>query len=91
MLKVLWIFVSLQVADLGTTAAVLRLGGVEENPLVKHLMIFGPLEGLILAKLVTVAIGVGCFLAAKPRALLLANFAFAAIVAWNLSIIARLV
>jgi len=91
MLKALWIFVSLQVADLGTTAAVLRLGGVEENPLVRHLMAFGPLEGLILAKLVTVAIGVGCFLATKPRALRLANFVFAAIVAWNLSIIARLV
>jgi uncharacterized protein DUF5658 len=90
MLKALWIFVSLQVADLGTTAAVLRLGGVEENPLVRHLMAFGPLEGLILAKLVTVAIGVGCFLATKPRALRLANFVFAAIVAWNLSIIARL-
>lgn len=91
MVKALWIFVFLQVADLGTTVAVLRLGGVEENPLVKFFMAFGPVEGLILAKLVTVAIGVACFLSTKPRALRLANFVFAAIVAWNLSIIARLV
>lgn len=91
MLKALWVFVFLQVGDLGTTVAVLRLGGVEENPLVKHLMVFGPVEGLILAKVVTVAFGVGCFLAAKHRALRLANLIFAAIVAWNLIILARLV
>ena len=71
--------------------AVLRLGGVEENPLVKHLMAFGPVEGLVLAKAVTLAIGIACFLRTKPRALRLANFVFAGIIAWNLSIIARLV
>jgi hypothetical protein len=89
--KALGIFVLLQLADLGTTVAVLRLGGVEENPLVKLLMVFGPLRGLILAKLVTVAFGVGCFLAAKYRALRTANIVFSAIVTWNLVIIARLV
>jgi len=91
MVKALWVFVFLQAADLGTTMAVLRLGGVEENPLVKLLMAFGPVEGLLLAKLVTLAIGLGCFLSTKPRALRTANFTFAAIVAWNLSIIARLI
>ena len=91
MLKALLIFSFLQLADLGTTVAVLRLGGVEENPLVKHLMVFGPVEGLVLAKVVTLTIGVACFLSAKPRALRLANFVFAAIIAWNVSIIARLV
>jgi len=90
MLKALLIFSCLQLADLGTTVAVLRLGGVEENPLVKLLMSFGPVEGLILAKLLAVALGVGCFVTTKPRALRMANFLFAAIVAWNLSIIARL-
>jgi hypothetical protein len=91
MLKALLTFVFLQLADVGTTVAVLRLGGVEENPLVKHFMVFGPVEGLFLAKLVTIAIGVACFLSGRPRALRLANFVFAAIVVWNLSIIARLI
>lgn len=91
MLKALLVFVFLQVADLGTTMAVLRLGGVEENPLVKLFMALGPVEGLILAKLVTVAIGVGCFLATKHRALRLGNIVFSGIIAWNLSIIARLI
>jgi len=91
MRKVLWIFVFLQLADLATTLAVLRMGGAEENPLVKHLMAFGLVRGLVLAKLLTVAFGVGCFLASKYRALRVANFVFVAIVAWNLSIIARLI
>jgi Domain of unknown function (DUF5658) len=91
MFNALVIFSFLQLADLGTTVAVLRLGGVEENPLVKILMVFGPVAGLILAKLVTLAIGAGCFLSTKPRALRVANVVFAGIVVWNLSIIARLV
>jgi len=37
LVRALWILVFLQVADLGTTVAVLRLGGVEENPLVRFL------------------------------------------------------
>ena len=91
MLKVLLVFIFLQMADLGTTVAVLRLGGVEENPLVKHLMAFGPVTGLILAKLVTVAFGIMCFLTARYHALRIGNFIFVAIVAWNLSVIVRLV
>ncbi|MFN7998301.1 MAG: DUF5658 family protein [Bryobacteraceae bacterium] len=91
MLKAFLVFAFLQVADLGTTVAVFRLGGVEENPLVKHLMFLGPVEGVILAKIIALAIGGGCFLASKYRALLLADIAFGVIVAWNLSIIARLV
>jgi hypothetical protein len=91
MFNALLIFSFLQLVDLGTTVAVLRLGGVEENPLVKALMVFGPVAGLILAKVITLALGAGCFLSTKPRALRLANFAFAGIIVWNLSIIARLV
>ena len=90
-LKALLIFVCLHVADLGTTVAVLRLGGVEENPLVQFLMAFGSMRGLILAKLITAALGIMCFLTSKHGALRLANVIFGAIIAWNLSVIARLV
>jgi hypothetical protein len=88
--KVFLIFALLQLADLGTTLAVFRLGGGEENPLIQHLMIVGSIQGVILAKVLTLAIGVGCLLAAKYRTLRIANVIFAGIVAWNLSIIARL-
>jgi len=91
MLKIFLVFAFLQLADLGTTVAVFRLGGVEENPVVKHFMFLGPVQGVLLAKLIAIAIGTGCFLAAKRRALFLTNVVFGAIVLWNLSIIAKLV
>jgi len=91
MLKMFLIFGFLQLADLITTVTVFRLGGIEENPLVKHFMFLGPVEGVIIAKIMALAIGAGCFLATKYRALKLANIVFAGIVVWNLSIIARLV
>lgn len=90
MRKAFLIFALLQLADLGTTIAVFRLGGVEENPLIQHLMWSGPVQGVILAKVLALGIGVGCLLAAKHRTLIIANLVFAGIVAWNLSIIARL-
>lgn len=90
MRKAFLIFALLQLADLGTTVAAFRLGGVEENPLVHHLMGGGPVLGVILAKIIELAIACGCVLAAKPRALRIANLVFTGIVLWNLSIIARL-
>jgi hypothetical protein len=90
MFKAFLIFSLLQVADLCTTVAVMRMGGIEQNPLVQHLMVIGPVQGLILAKAAALAIGVGCFMASKHRALFMANVVFAGIVIWNLSIIARL-
>jgi hypothetical protein len=90
MRKAFLIFALLQLADLGTTIAVFRLGGVEQNPLIQHLMGGGAVQGVIVAKVLALSIGVGCLLAAKHRTLVIANLVFGAIVAWNLSIIARL-
>jgi len=90
MRRALLIFALLQLADLVTTIVVFRLGGVEENPLVLHLAAGGPVQGVILAKIVALAIGGACFLAAKHRALRIANIVFVGIVLWNLSIIVRL-
>jgi len=90
MIKVFLIFTFLQLADLGTTLAVFRLGGEERNPLIHYFMALGPVQGVILAKIVALAIGVGCVMAAKYRPLRVANLFFAGLVAWNLSIIARL-
>ena len=80
----------MQLADLGTTMAVMRLGGLEQNPLVQHLMAAGPVAGVTPAKMVALAIAAGCFIAEKRRALRTANLVFTGTVAWNLRIIARL-
>jgi hypothetical protein len=88
--KILSVYTLLQFADLATTAVTMRLGGVELNPLVHLFMTIGPLAGLLLAKLVAMLAALGCVFLKKPRPLRCANLVFAAIVAWNLTIIARL-
>ena len=51
---------------------------------------FGVPAGLFLAKLVVLAIAVGCALASKYRTLRRANIVFTGIVIWNITVIARL-
>ena len=84
------IFIFLQVADFGTTALALRLGGAETNPVVAHFMTAAPITGLFIAKLIALGIGLTCLLFKKYRAINLSNIAFSGIVAWNLTIVARL-
>ena len=90
MIKLLSVFVALQAADLVTTAATLKLGGTEVNPLVHSLMSIGPVAGLIVAKTAAVLVGIGCASFNKPRALQRANLVFGGIIIWNLTVIARL-
>ena len=87
MLKMFFIFVVLQLGDFGTTAAVLSLGGSEQNPLVQYFMNIGSLEGLAVAKALSLGIGVVCLVWSKYRALRLVNVVFTGIVAWNLTVL----
>jgi hypothetical protein len=84
------VFLALQTADFLTTAIVLRLGGSESNPIVQHFITADALHGLLIAKLVAVAIGAICLISGRHRALRVTNMAFATIVAWNVTIVARL-
>jgi len=90
MTNVLLLFFFLQAADLATTAVALNLGGVENNPLVRAFMWMGPLVGLITAKIVVLLVATACAVSRKYRPLHCANAAFAGIVVWNLTVIARL-
>jgi Domain of unknown function (DUF5658) len=84
------LFLVLQVADFVTTAMVLRMGGAETNPIVRHFMTADPLQGLLLAKVLALAIGGICLFGKKYRAMRLTNVAFTGVVAWNVSVMARL-
>lgn len=84
------IFIALQVADFGTTALALRLGGGETNPIVGHLIAAAPVGGLLAAKVFSLGIGAICLWLKKHRAIRLSNVAFAGIVVWNVTIVARL-
>ena len=82
------VFLFLQVLDLLTTIVVLKLGGYEANPLVNYLMHVGPIGGLLLAKAVVIATGAAIVWYNRHRAVFIANYAYAGIVCWNLTVLA---
>lgn len=84
------VFALLQVMDLATTLVALAMGGGEQNPLVSHFMALGPVRGLILAKLLVLAVAATGALLHKDRGLRWANVGFSAVIAWNIAVIARL-
>jgi uncharacterized protein DUF5658 len=86
----LLVFLLLQAADFATTIAILSFGGVEKNPLVIHMMAFGSIKGLLVAKVLSMAIGTAAALAGKDRGIRLVNIIFVGVVLWNMSIITRL-
>jgi len=78
------VFVFLQFLDALTTVGVLQQGGYEANPIVNKLMALGLFKGLILAKLLVVAIGTAVLWHRRHRVLFMANVAYAGIICWNL-------
>ncbi len=84
------VFVLLQIADFTTTLLVLRLGGSEQNPLVRQFIGAFGVNGLVIAKTLVVVAGTVMALARKYRAVRIANMLFAAVITWNVVVIARL-
>ena len=78
-----WTFVALQVLDLFTTLVAFHFGAFEMNPLVARLTVqFGWLRGVLISKLIAVAIAMGV-----RKRLWIVNILYTAIVAWNLMVI----
>jgi hypothetical protein len=88
--KTICAFILLQIADFITTLIAISLGGAEKNPLVGFIMGFGIHEGLLVAKLIVIALGLLGAIAGKYRGLRMANIVFAGVVLWNVTIIGRL-
>jgi hypothetical protein len=80
------IFLYLQVLDLLTTLIGLRSGAAEAGPFVLWLMRLGPTTGLLLSKLVALALAAIC-LWWKPRVIRWASYWYALLVIWNLCVI----
>jgi len=83
-------FIILQLADFATTMIALRMGGVETSFLASRLMAIGSVQGLILSKVIILAIAAGALRARKRRVIRWANIAFGGVVLWNLLVIVRL-
>jgi hypothetical protein len=79
-------FVYWQGMDLLSTLAFLLSGVQEGNPLVRWAMQAAPnpLAGLVVVKVVAVALGAVCWTTNRMRLLSRVNLFFAALVAWNL-------
>jgi len=75
-----WTFLGLQVLDLLTTLYAFHLGAMEVNPLVAHFtVLFGRVRGVIVSKLVAVAIAMGV-----RKLLWVVNVIYIGVVGWNL-------
>ncbi len=77
------LFLVLQVLDLATTLICFQLGLVEGNPAIRWMMRIGPAAGVLLAKIIAVAILGLCLWLRRPRAVRKANYLFFVIVTWN--------
>ncbi len=89
--KPLSLFILLQIGDLITTRVALGLGAGEQNPLVSQIMALAPVYGLFLSKLFVVGIAVLGVWMQKSNGIRVANLAFGGVVAWNFTIIFRMV
>ena len=80
-------FSYLQVLDFMTTLAFLLNGIREGNPIVRLALQYGPspLGGLLLVKLVAIALGVYCWRFGRTKLLGRINILFAVVVTWNLA------
>ena len=76
----------LQMLDFMTTLAFLLNGVGEANPVVRFALQYSPnpVGGLLVVKLVALALGVYCWRAGRQRLLGRINILFAFLVAWNL-------
>jgi len=76
----------LQMLDLLTTVAFLLHGVQEANPLVRLALRYSshPLGGLLVIKVLALALGVYCWRCGRERLLTRINILFAIVVAWNL-------
>jgi hypothetical protein len=81
-----WTFAALQVLDLLTTLAAFHVGAFEVNPFVTHLtMLFGRFRGVLISKLIALAIAMGV-----RRRVWVINLFYATIVGWNVIVMTLL-
>ena len=81
------VFLFLQMLDVLTTWLGLRLHCAEASPFIRYLMHFGPVAGLLGAKLIAILLGGFCVWRQRFRVIQLINYFFAALVTWNMAIL----
>jgi len=85
-MAILQIFVYLQILDLLTTLIGFKLGASEASPFIRVLMHAGPTTGVILSKVVALALAGLCVYTKKMHLIKWASYWYGVLVVWNLSI-----
>ncbi len=80
-------FIYLQLLDFLTTIVGFRLGLSEASPFIRLLMDAGPAAGILLSKLVAVALLGACLWLKRHRVIHWINYWYAGLVLWNLFLI----
>jgi len=80
------VFIYLQLLDMLTTLVGFRLGAGEASPFIRLLMHAGPTTGVIVSKLVALALGGICVHANKLNLIRWVSYWYAVLVVWNLMI-----
>jgi hypothetical protein len=83
-------FVALQVLDVLTTLIGINIGAQEASIFVGRLMNVGPIAGLLLSKILGVALVATALKFRRTRVIVFLNYWFAAVVSWNLILILRI-
>jgi hypothetical protein len=81
------VFVYLQLLDLLTTLLGFRLGAVEASPFVRLMMHAGPLNGVIVSKVLALGIGAFCIYTNKNHVIRWISYWYGVLVIWNLVVI----
>ncbi len=79
-------FIYLQLLDLLTTLVGFKLGAAEASPFIRTLMHAGPAAGVIISKVVGLAIGGICVWANRPHLIRWITYWYGALVVWNLMV-----
>ena len=87
--SVVEVFLYLQLLDFMTTIIGLKVGVQEFSPFIRLLMRWDPTIGVAISKLIAGLLGGICLWRGKIRVIKWINYAFAALVAWNLYIILK--
>jgi hypothetical protein len=83
----LTVFIALQTLDIITTLLGLQLGAREGSVFLGQLMRTGPVEALLIAKIIAVLLVTMAMKFKRPRVVVVLNYWLAGVVSWNLVVI----
>ena len=80
------VFIYLQLLDLLTTLLGFRLGAAEASPFIRLMMHAGPLNGVIVSKVLALGIGALCIYTNKSHVIRWISYWYGGLVIWNLMV-----